>query len=123
MRGEAQKKRVVTKSIRLTAAEVEEWAAFTELTGATEATAMKRALQRGLHAERLDQGFLAMHQGASTAEAAKIAGLPRAVFIEECLDHRVPIDGPDEDWREALERGARALGVTLPDQDGDGPSG
>jgi hypothetical protein len=30
-----------------------------------------------------------MHRGASTAEAAQIAGLPRASFIEECLAQAV----------------------------------
>ena len=119
MRREAPDKRAITKSVRLTPAEVQQWAEFTTFTGETEATAMRRALQRGLRAERLDQAFLAMHRGASTTEAAQIAGLPRAVFIEECLDHLVAIDGPDDDWLGGLERAAMALGVQLPRLDGD----
>jgi mannose-6-phosphate isomerase-like protein (cupin superfamily) len=98
MRREAPAKRAITKSVRRTPAEVEQWAEFTTFTGETEATAMKRALQRGLQAERPDQAFLAMHRGASTTEAAQIAGLPRAVFIEECLDHHVAIDGRTWSW-------------------------
>jgi len=123
MRREAQAKRAITKSVRLTPAEVRQWAEFTEFTGETEATAMKRALQRGLQAERLDQAFLAMHRGASTAEAAQIAGLPRAVFIEECLDHQVPLDEPDDDWLSGLERAAAELGANLSRLDGRGQSG
>jgi hypothetical protein len=123
MRREALPKRVITKSVRLTPAEVQQWAEFTTFTGETEATAMKRALQRGLQAERLDQAFLAMHRGASTAEAAQIAGLPRAVFIEECLDHQVAVDGPDDDWLSGLERAAAVLDAKLPRLDGDGQGG
>jgi len=114
MRREAGSARAITKSVRLTPVEVQEWAEFTAFTGETEATAMKRALRRGLQGERLDQAFLAMHRGASSAEAAQIAGLPRAVFIEECLDHQVAFDRPDDDWGNSLERAATALGVTLP---------
>ena len=84
---------------------------------------MKRALQRGLQAERLDQAFLAMHRGASTAEAAQIAGLPRAVFIEECLDHQVALDEPDHDWLSGLERAATELGANLPRLVGHSQSG
>jgi hypothetical protein len=123
MRREAPAKRAVTKSVRLTPAEVQQWAEFTAFTGETEATAMRRALQRGLQAERLDQAFLAMHRGASTAEAAQVAGLPRAVFIEECLDHQVAVDGPDDDWLSGLERAAAVLGAKLPRLDGDGQGG
>jgi hypothetical protein len=113
MRREAPAKRAITKSVRLTPAEVQQRAEFTTFTGETEATAVKRALQRGLQAERLDQAFLALHRGASTAEAAQITGLPRAVFIEECLDHQVGVDGPDDDWLGGLERAAAALGSKL----------
>jgi hypothetical protein len=123
MRKEAPARRAITKSVRLTPAEVQQWAEFTTFTGETEATAMKRALQRGLQAERLDQAFLAMHRGASTAEAAQIAGLPRAVFIEECIDHQVAVDGPDDEWLGALERAATVLGVELPRLDSDGQGG
>jgi hypothetical protein len=123
MRKEAPARRTITKSVRLTPAEVQQWAEFTTFTGETEATAMKRALQRGLQAERLDQAFLAMHRGASTAEAAQIAGLPRAVFIEECIDHQVAVDGPDDEWLGALERAATVLGVELPRLDSDGQGG
>jgi len=123
MRREAPAKRAITKSVRLTPAEVQQWAEFTEFTGETEATAMKRALQRGLQAERLDQAFLAMHRGASTAEAAQIAGLPRAVFIEECLDHQVALNEPDDDWLSDLERAAAELGANLSRLDGRGQSG
>ncbi len=123
MRREAPAKRAITKSVRLTPAEAQQWAEFTTFTGETEATAMKRALQRGLQAERLDQAFLAMHRGASTAEAAQIAGLPRAVFIEECLDHQVALDAPDDDWFSALERAAAVLGAGLPRLDSDGQGG
>jgi hypothetical protein len=99
---------------------VQQWAEFTTFTGETEAIATKRALQRGLQTERLDQAFLAMHRGAPTAEAAQIAGLPQAVFIEECLDHQVALDDHDDDWRSGLERAATALGAKIPRLDGDG---
>ena len=59
-------------------------------------------------------------QGASTAEAAQIAALPRAVFIEQCLDNQVALDGPDDDWLSGLERAATALGAKLPRLDDDG---
>ncbi len=45
------------------------------------------------------------------------------MFIEECLDHQVALDGPDDDWFSGLELAATVLGTKLPQQDGDGQGG
>ncbi len=119
MRREAVAKRAITKSVPADSRRGAAGGRVHHVHGETEATAMKRALRRGLQAERLDQAFLAMLRGASTTEAAQIAGLPRAVFIEQCLDHRVAIDGANDDWLGGLKRAARALGAALPRLDGD----
>jgi predicted HTH domain antitoxin len=80
-----------TKSIRLTEEEEAALRQYVQATGEVEATALKRAALRGLREMRLEQGILAYLNGASSSEAAEIAGLPRAIFLQTLIDKGVTI--------------------------------
>jgi hypothetical protein len=84
-----------TKSIRLTDDEAADLKRFVAATGEVEATVLKRAALRGLEQLRLEQGILAFVGGAGSAEAAEIAGLPRAIFLQTLIDKGITIlQGP-----------------------------
>src|SRR5438477_7437556 len=80
---------MVTKSIRLTDEESAEVARYLDLVGGTEAALLKDATLRGLRDIRLGRGILAYLEGAMPEEAARIAGLPRAPFLEALAEHGV----------------------------------
>jgi predicted HTH domain antitoxin len=99
-----------TKSIRLTEEEEAALRQYVQATGEVEATALKRAAMRGLREMRLEQGILAYLNKASSSEAADIAGVPRAVFLQELMDRGITIlDGPST-LRAQLEKLAELLG-------------
>lgn len=99
-----------TKSVRLTPEEAEELRTYSALTGEVEAVALKRAALRGLRAFREDQGILEYLHGGETGEAASIAGLPRARFIDLLMERGVALlDGPST-VREELASLAATLG-------------
>lgn len=84
-----------TKSIRLTDDEAADLQRFVAVTGGVEATVLKRAALRGLKELRLEHGILAFLGGAGSAEAAEIAGLPRAIFLQTLVDRGITIlQGP-----------------------------
>jgi hypothetical protein len=77
---------VVTKSIRLSDAEAGEVAAYLRLVGGTEAALLKEATLRGLREIRISRAVAAYTEGASSGEASRIAGLPRAPFLQLLID-------------------------------------
>jgi hypothetical protein len=83
--------RVVTKSIRLSAAEAREIAACLRLVGGTEAALLKEATLRGLREIRLSRAVAAYTEGASSSEAARIARMPRAPFLQALMDRGVTV--------------------------------
>jgi predicted HTH domain antitoxin len=86
---------MVTKSIRLTEEEAARLKKYLDVTGEVEATALKRAALRGLQEMRVEQGILAYLRSHSSSEAAEIAGLPRAEFLQILIDKGITIiDGP-----------------------------
>jgi len=82
---------VVTKSIRLSDAEAREVAAYLSIVGGTEAALLKEATLRGLREIRLARAVTAYIEGASSSEAARIAGLPRAPFLQALMDRGVAV--------------------------------
>jgi hypothetical protein len=82
---------VVTKSIRLSDAEAGEVAAYLRLVGGTEAALLKEATLRGLREIRISRAVAAYTEGASSEEASRIAGLPRAPFLQVLVERGVHI--------------------------------
>jgi hypothetical protein len=84
-----------SKSIHLSEDEAEGLRQLLAETGDTEAAILQRATARGLRDLRLEVGIRAFKAGRSSGEAAKIAGLPRAIFLQELIDRGVTLlDGP-----------------------------
>ena len=110
-----------TKSIRLTDEEAIELQKLVAVTGEVEAKTLKRAALRGLQELRLEQGILAFLRGQGSAEAAEVAGLPRALFLQSLIDRGITVlEGPstlameleslaNELGSERLQRAARSL--------------
>ncbi len=95
---------MLTKSIRLSDDEADDLQHYVSLTGEVEASVLKRAAMRGLRDMRLEQGLLAFIQGQGSigsAEAARIAGIPRAEFLQILVDRGIAMfHGP---WSLAAE--------------------
>jgi hypothetical protein len=51
----------------------------------------KRALLRGLRDLRIERGILAYLDGASSSEAAELAGIPRGLFLEILMDKGITV--------------------------------
>lgn len=86
---------MVTKSIRLNDAEAAIVREFADLTGEVEASVLKRAMLRGLQELRLEQGILRYLRTGDSYEAAQIAGLPRAPFLDILIDRGIQLlEGP-----------------------------
>ena len=82
---------MITKSIRLTESEAEELHDFTRAIGEVEAAVAKRALLRGLRDIRIERGILAYLGGASSSEAAELAGVGRAAMLEILMDKGITV--------------------------------
>lgn len=93
---------MITKSIRIDEAEAAEISSYLQLVGGTEASLLKEAVERGFRDVRLSRGVLAYLDGAPTAEAARIAGLPRALFLHSLAERGI-----------ALLRGESSVGAEL----------
>jgi len=82
---------VITESIRLSDAEAREVAADRGLVGGTEAALLEEATLRGLREIRRSRAVAADTAGASSSGAARIAGLPRAPFLQALMDRGVAL--------------------------------
>ena len=82
---------MVTKSIRLTEEEADEVAGYLQLVGGTVAALLKEAALRGFREMRVSRGVLAYVEGAPVAEAARIAGLPRAPFLQALIERGISV--------------------------------
>jgi hypothetical protein len=90
------------KSLRFSEAEEAEIRDYLKISGEQEAVMLERAAIRGLREERLEKGFLALVGGASSSEAATIAGLDRHAFLTEAVEKGIPLldDGPEDMLRD-----------------------
>jgi hypothetical protein len=99
------------KSLRFSEAEAEEIREYLQLTGEPEAVLLERVAMRGLRQERLEKGFMALVGGASSSEAAAIAGIGRHAFLNEAIDRGLPLlDDTPEDMYHDLMKEAEATG-------------
>jgi hypothetical protein len=78
-----------TKSIRLSDDEAQRLRDLGAETGEPESVILRRAALRGLQELRLERGLLAYLDGASSAEGAAIAGLPRAAFLDALAERGI----------------------------------
>ena len=101
---------MATRSIELTEDEENDLRELVAVTGESEAALIERVLGRGLKDLRIEQAVRAFKERGSSSEAAAIAGLPRAYFLQLLIDEGVEIlSGPDTLDQE-LERLAEELG-------------
>ncbi len=101
-----------TKSIRLSDDEADELQQLLTETGESEELLLRRAALRGIRDLRLDEGIRAFQAGRGSTEAAQIAGLPRAVFVQLLSDRDIVIlEGPSSMAAE-IETLAERLGDT-----------
>ena len=99
------------KSLRFSEAEEAEIRAYVEFTGEQEAVVMERLAIRGLREERLERAVMAYVGGASSGEAAAIAGISRHAFLTKALERGVVVlDDQPEDLLHDLGQAASLLG-------------
>ncbi len=101
---------MLTKSIRLTEEEAADLRQYLAVTGEVEAAVLKRATLRGLKELRLERGILAYLEGESSTEAAEIAGVPRAHFLQILIDKGIRLLEEPSTLAIELESLARRLG-------------
>ncbi len=104
---------MITKSIRITAAEEAELHEIVARTGESEAAVLKRAALDGLQARALQDAITEYVMGrVDTCLAAELARMPRAYFIRELLDRGVSLlSGPS-----ALHEELEHLGMLVGDE-------
>jgi predicted HTH domain antitoxin len=82
---------MLIKSIRLTEAEAAELHAYLEATGEIEATALKQAALRGIREMRLAEAIRVYVEEHDSDQAARVAGLPRAQFLQILGDKGISV--------------------------------
>ena len=86
---------LTTKSIRLTEEEVADLQAYLEASGEVEAVALKRAAVRGIRELRLAEGIRVYLDERDSEHSARIAGLPRAQFLQVLAEQGISVlQGP-----------------------------
>jgi hypothetical protein len=83
--------KAIARTVRYTENEVHEIREYAELTGEQEASLLARASIRGLREERFERGLLAYLGGASSREAADVAGVDRHSFLVRAAERGVSI--------------------------------
>ncbi len=99
----------LTKSIRLTVQEADELHDFTRRTGVVEAAVLKKATLRGLQEERLDHAVLEYTRHHDSAEAAALARLSRAEFLNVLAERGITVLETPSTLAEELGSLARGL--------------
>jgi hypothetical protein len=79
-------------------------------TGESEEEILRRAAVQGIRDLRLEQGIKAFKNGSGSGEAAAIAGLPRAIFLQELIDRGIEMIGPEPSLATQLATLGRILG-------------
>jgi len=98
-------------SLRFTEAEGSEISSYIQLTGEQEAVVLERVAMRGLREERIERALMAYVGGASSSEAAAIAGIGRHALLTRALDRGINLlDDQPEDLFRDLGQAAELLG-------------
>ena len=101
---------MVTRSVQLRDEEAEALRQLQAATGVSEDEILRRAVQQGIRDLRLDEGIRAFKGGLGSGEAAVIAGLPRAIFLQEMIDRGVVILDGEPNLSHVLGELGRRLG-------------
>ena len=101
---------MLTKSIRLTEEEARDLEELVLSSGEVEASVLKRAALRGLRDERLDKAVLLYLNGASSSEAATLAHVPRAKFLDLLVEKGITLLDAPSGVPEELEAVAALFG-------------
>lgn len=80
-----------TRTIELTDDAANELRELLALTGESETAVLERALSRGLRDVRIEQAIRVFEERGSSSEAAAIAGMPRAHFLQLLIDEGIEI--------------------------------
>ena len=102
--------KTVQVSVQLSAEEAEELRLLQVATGESEEDILSRAAVQGIRDLRLEQGIRAFEEGGSSSEGAAIAGLPRAIFLQELIDRGIEMVGPEPSLAMQLAELGRRLG-------------
>src|SRR5438552_14342217 len=102
---------MVTKSIRLSEEEAAAVHAYVDVTGEVEANVLRRAMLRGLQELRLEQAIITYLRSKDSHEAAKVAGLSRARFLDTLSDYGVKVLEEPATVREEVSFLAEVLGA------------
>ena len=115
--------KTVRVSVQLSEEEAEELRQLQAATGESKEDVLRRAAVQGIRDLRLEQGIRAFKEGGSSSEAATIAGLPRAVFLQMLIDRGITLlDGPSTLGPALAELGRRLGDSRLTDAAQDLPS-
>ena len=101
---------LTTKSIRLTEEEAAELREYLAITGEVEAVALKRAAIRGIRELRLSEAIRVYLDEQDAERGARIAGLPRAQFLNLLADKGITVLAGPSSLAAELEELARRLG-------------
>jgi predicted HTH domain antitoxin len=101
---------LTTKSIRLTEEEAAELREYVDISGEVEAVALKRAAVRGIRELRLGEAIRVYLEQRDTYQAARIAGLPRAHFLQVLVDKGITVLDEPSGLSTELEGLARRFG-------------
>jgi hypothetical protein len=99
-----------TRALHLSDEEAEALRQLQAATGESEADVLRRAAVQGIRDLRLEQGIKAFKNGSGSGEAAVIAGLPRAVFLEILYDRGIEVIGAEPSLATQLAALGRSLG-------------
>ena len=101
---------MLTKSIRLTEEEAAELREYLDISGEIEAVALKRAALRGIRELRLSEAMLQYLAERDTERAARVAGLPRAQFLNVLAEKGISILAEPSSLASELENLAHRFG-------------
>jgi hypothetical protein len=94
---ESRNMKTVARTVRYTENEVREIREYATFTGEQEAVLLARASLCGLREERLERGLMAYLGGASSSEAAHIAGVGRHDFILRAIERGMIVGDTEPD--------------------------
>ena len=101
---------MLTKSIRLTEDEAAELREYVDISGEIEAVALKKAALRGIRELRLSEAILLYLNERDTDRAARVAGLPRAQFLNVLAEKGISVLEEPSSLASELEGLARRFG-------------